>query len=127
MKSWYKVVEDLPLKDGSTIKRDKLVFETTDKDMSKRVEKFFELLMDENCQREEVYPLTIVMDRYEGTYSGGYYTAWNLDVEDVPTEIESDDVTCYNFWHSYEGVVGLGRTPNEATEDLRRKLNLEKV
>lgn len=70
----------------------------------------------------DIYPLTIVMDRYGGIYSGGCYTAWNLDVEDVPQEIESDDVTCYDFWHSYDGIVGLGTTPSKAAEDLRRKL-----
>ena len=77
----------------------------------------------DTTQREEIYPLTIVLDRYSGTYSGGYYTAWNMDSDEVPQEINADDVSCYDFWHSYEGVVGLGRTPNDAIEDLRQKLS----
>lgn len=26
----------------------------------------------------DIYPLTIVKDRYTGVYSGGIYTAWKL-------------------------------------------------
>ncbi len=47
MRSWYKVVKDVECKDGTTIKMDVLTFETTDKDVSKRVEEFFKSLMDE--------------------------------------------------------------------------------
>ena len=52
MKSWYKVVDDIELKDGSTIKQDRLVFETTDKELSKEVEKFFQSIMDRSKQTE---------------------------------------------------------------------------
>lgn len=44
------------------------------------------------------YPLTICVDRYSGAYSGGEFTAWNLDANEVPEEIHSDDVTCSLFW-----------------------------
>lgn len=27
------------------------------------------------------YPLTIIADRYNGTYSGGRFTAWNMDYD----------------------------------------------
>ena len=70
----------------------------------------------------DIYPLTIVCDRYSGTYSGGKYTAWNMDFDDVPKAIDADDMNCRSFWHLYKGVVGLGATPNEAVEDLQRKL-----
>jgi len=75
---------------------------------------------------EDIYPLVIIKDRYTGTYSNGEYTAWNMFFEDIPREIDEDDVTCYNFWHSYNGIVGLGETPNEAIEDLHKKLNVER-
>ena len=75
---------------------------------------------------EDIYPLVIIKDRYTGTYSNGEYTAWNKFFEDIPKEIDEDDVTCYDFWHSYNGIVGLGKTPNEAIEDLRKKLNAER-
>lgn len=71
---------------------------------------------------DDIYPLVIIEDRYTGVYSNGKYTAWNMYFEDIPREIDEDDVTCRNFWHSYEEVVGLGDTPNEAVEDLRQKM-----
>ena len=48
MKRWYKLsgLEE-KMKDGSTRKKEKLVFETTDMDISKRVEDYFKYLMDE--------------------------------------------------------------------------------
>lgn len=70
----------------------------------------------------DIYPLTIVEDRYTGVYSNGEYTAWNMYFDEIPQDIDGDDVSCYDFWHSYNGIVGLGRTPNEAIEDLRQKL-----
>ena len=74
----------------------------------------------------DIYPLVIIKDRYTGTYSNGEYTAWNMFFEDIPREIDEDDVTCHNFWHSYNGIVGLGKTPNEAIDDLHKKLNVER-
>lgn len=47
MKSWYKIVKDVERRDGTTDKVDTLVFETTDKNISKRVENFFKSIMDE--------------------------------------------------------------------------------
>lgn len=72
---------------------------------------------------EEIYPATIIHDRYNGTYSGGKWTAWNKHFEDVPEDINGDDMTCFNFWADYKGVVGKGNTPNTALIDLKRKLN----
>ena len=74
----------------------------------------------------DIYPLVIIKDRYTGVYSNGKYTAWNMFFEDIPKEIDEDDVTCHNFWHSYNGIVGLGETPSGAIEDLRKKLNVER-
>ena len=72
-----------------------------------------------------IYPLTVVRDRYTGSYSGGRFTAWNVDVEDVPEDINEDDVTCYEFWWGDESkkyAIGKGRTPNEAIKDLAKVL-----
>lgn len=71
----------------------------------------------------ELYPLTVTADRYNGTYSRGKFTAWNLDPEEVPTDINEDDMTCMDFWAECEYTVGLGRTVMEAIEDLERKLD----
>lgn len=66
------------------------------------------------------YPVTIVMDRYGGTYSGGVWIAWPLCAEDVPPEPASDDVTAMTFWgEAKEYPFGRGATPNEALADLR--------
>lgn len=70
----------------------------------------------------DIYPLTIVADRYNGTYSGGKFTAWNKDVYDIPESIDSDDLSCSGFWRRYRGLVGKGPTPNEAVKDLWRKM-----
>ncbi len=70
----------------------------------------------------DIYPLTIVADRYTGTYSGGTYTAWPLKTEDLPSEIESDDVSCSEFFNTYDKPYGVGNTPNDALMDLARKM-----
>ena len=71
----------------------------------------------------ECYPLTIVMDRYTGTYSGGKFLAFNLDFDEIPEEVNGGDVTCANFFYSTDIVYGRGDTPNEAYEDLQRRLS----
>ena len=71
---------------------------------------------------DEIYPLTIVSDRYGGTYSGGDFTAWNMDYYEIPTDPAEDDVTCMMFWDTTDIVVGRGATPQEAVDDLKRRL-----
>lgn len=74
---------------------------------------------------DAIYPLTIVADRYTGTYSGAQYTAWNLYPCNVPFEIDDDDVSCVEFWEcggSEEYIIGKGRTVSEALLDLYVKL-----
>lgn len=70
----------------------------------------------------EIYPLTIVRDRYTGVYSGGKYTAWNLNPQFIPHAIVEDDVTCRIFWIENIIPVGVGETINEAIECLRKQL-----
>ena len=74
---------------------------------------------------DEIYPLTIVKDRYMGSYSGGKYTAWNLDSAEVPIDIGADDVSCFSFWRTDEAdkyIIGKGDTVSEALADLYIKL-----
>lgn len=73
---------------------------------------------------QNIYPLTIVADRYTGTYSHGEYTAWNRYPGHIPEEIYSDDVTCSLFFHTTNIPYGAGYTPEEAIEDLAKKLGL---
>ena len=65
-----------------------------------------------------MYPITIVKDRYGGTYSGGAFLAFNLPCEEIPLEIDADDVTCYKFWKDTKIEVGKGATPDEGLNNL---------
>lgn len=74
---------------------------------------------------KEIYPLTIICDRYSGTYSGGEYLAFNLDFSEIPTEILCDDVTCMEFWdyNSDKYIIGKGSCIDEAIDNLVELLN----
>ena len=79
--------------------------------------------MSDNAEKKVLpYPLTIISDRYCGTYSRGYYTAWNLDPQCIPEGQDSDDCGCMDFWFENKIPVGLGDTPEQAIEDLIKKL-----
>jgi len=73
---------------------------------------------------EKIYPCTIVHDRYCGSYSGGKWTAWQIEFNNIPDAINSDDITCDDFWEieSECYFIGKGNTPMEAYTDLCRKL-----
>ena len=89
--------------------------------------------------QEDIYPLTIIRDRYNGTYSGASYLAFNLDSNLVPSEVHGSDTTCSYFWdlidegnfvegevaYDYRDVVkyvGKGATIEDAVIDLYRKM-----
>ena len=89
--------------------------------------------------QEDIYPLTVIRDRYNGTYSGASYLAFNLDSNLVPSEIHDSDVPCSYFWdlidegnfvegkvaRDYRDVVkyvGKGATIEDAVIDLYRKM-----
>lgn len=69
------------------------------------------------------YPLTIVLDRYGGTYSGASFLAFNCDPAWIPEEIDDDDTTCSNYWYNNPNeLVGKGETPDAAVDDLITKI-----
>ena len=70
----------------------------------------------------ETYPVTIIYDRYGGTYSGGKWLAFNKYEDDIPIEISGGDTEAFYFWKSYKGIVGKGASPNEAYENLKNKI-----
>ena len=89
--------------------------------------------------QEDVYPLTVIRDRYNGTYSGASYLAFNLDSNFDPSEVHESDVPCSYFWdlidegnfvegkvaRDYRDVVkyvGKGATIEDAVVDLYRKM-----
>ena len=90
---------------------------------------------------ENIYPLIVISDRYNGTYSRGKFTAWNCYIDEVPQEIDDDDSECAVFWNevikngyvfkkydsfgNYKEIyIGIGKTPEEAILDLYCKLTL---
>lgn len=74
----------------------------------------------------EVYPATIVCDRYNGTYSRGKYLAFNLDPEEVPWQVGAGDMDESEFWgidgRGNRTLIGKGDTPHAALIDLAEKL-----
>lgn len=77
---------------------------------------------------DEIYPLTIINDRYSGTYSGGKFTAWNVEANEIPESVNGDDITCLSFWDSEqckEYTIGIGNTIKDAVADLYCKMKKE--
>lgn len=89
--------------------------------------------------QEDIYPLTVIRDRYNGTYSGASYLAFNLDSNSVPSEVHGSDAPCSYFWdlidednfvegkvaRDYRDVVkyvGKGVTIEDAVIDLYHKM-----
>lgn len=70
----------------------------------------------------KIYPLTIIRDRYNGAYSGGKYLAFNLNLNEIPLEIEGNDSDCMNFFYDNKLIIGKGHTIEEAVNDLIEKL-----
>lgn len=70
-----------------------------------------------------IYPLTVVLDRYTGCYSGGRWTAWNMYPDNIPYGPFGDDTSCSEFWgdeHTFP--VGVGDTPEAAIQDLKKQM-----
>ena len=74
---------------------------------------------------EEQYPLTVVHDRYGGTYSGGKFLAFPREFDEIESEVCGSDPECMLYWHEFEDFVGKGATIDEAISDLRNKLQEE--
>lgn len=78
----------------------------------------------ESLAKGHIYPVTIIADRYTGSYSGAKWLAFQLDEGDIPADISGGDPDCESFWRSHSDLllpVGKGETPNEALEDLKDK------
>lgn len=73
---------------------------------------------------EAVYPLTIITDRYNGSYSHAKYLAFNLDFYDMPDEVGGGDSDEFDFWNNLhtDYIIGKGKSPDEAYLDLYVKL-----
>jgi hypothetical protein len=73
----------------------------------------------------DIYPLTIISDRYNGAYSGAKFLAFALDHCDIPEEVGGGDGDEMRFWDGdlhKRFKIGKGSTPQEAFNDLWLKL-----
>ena len=68
------------------------------------------------------YPVSIICDRFDGIYSGGKWVAFPLRFEDIPTDVNSNDLNCIVFWDNYDEPYGIGDSPDAAFTDLMTKM-----
>ena len=66
--------------------------------------------------------VTIVRSRYGGIYEPGEWVAFACWPADIPPDWNADDVTCAEFFAARGEEIGGGATPQEAYEDLLRRL-----
>lgn len=72
-----------------------------------------------------IYPVTVVRDRYSGTYSGALWLAFNMYPEHVAIlDVNGDDISCNWFWSGEANryIIGKGSTPDEALADLSSQI-----
>lgn len=71
---------------------------------------------------EVTYPITIILDKYGGKYSGGVWTAWNRHPKKIPSKVFDNEDKCRTFWKNNKiykrHIVGVGNTPTEAYVNL---------
>lgn len=75
----------------------------------------------------DIYPLTIVKDRFNGTYSKGKYVAWNCQPCNVPEDSYTRDA--FYLWENiyfFKDIdfpsFGIGDTIEEAIKNLSNKI-----
>lgn len=81
--------------------------------------------MDENAKKQWNrlrWPVTIISDRYCGCYSGACWLAFPLDFDEIPEDVNGEDLLCQDFWYNYDEPVGMGGTPEDAFADLIAKM-----
>ena len=86
----------------------------------KRLEKETDYALSEDLN---VYPVTIIMDRYGGCYSGALWLAFNDFYYEIPGEVDGSDVECMMYWEEADkSKIGFGSSIQEAYQDLVKKL-----
>jgi hypothetical protein len=76
-----------------------------------------------------LYPVVIMQDRYMGVYSGGKWTAWNCEPDEIPPEVYGNDEECRNAWRGiHDGkrpfVYGFGDTIEDAISRMVKAASL---
>lgn len=67
---------------------------------------------------KEKYPLTVIIDRHNGTYSGAKFLAFPLGFDEVPIDVDGSDTMCARFWKYVDAPIGKGASAQEAIDDL---------
>ena len=70
------------------------------------------------------YPLTVICDRYDGTYSGAKWLAFPLDYDKIPGDVDASDPECAQFWEDYKEPVGKGAYASDAVADLIQQMRV---
>lgn len=70
-----------------------------------------------------MYPITLIKTRYQGTYEGGKWAAFNLYPEDIPLAATGSDNCCAEWWYEKgkEKFVAVGATEQVALIKLLAK------
>lgn len=79
-----------------------------------------------------IYPVTIVQARYQGTYEGAPWLCMPTSADHLRGEFwdgwNDSDIECMQFWNTasrLDYVIGYGRTPDGAYDDLIRRVKLK--
>lgn len=83
---------------------------------------------------KDLYPVTIIKDRYNGVYSGASYTAFYADLDWLNSEYEGycgDDKGCREWWINARrekylingAFIGRGGSPDLALKDLFNRMS----
>ena len=77
---------------------------------------------------QDIYPITIVQDRYGGTYSGAAFLCFGCEFYEIPEEVNGDDIESITFWditnlktYHADLHIGKGETPDAALRDYVEK------
>ena len=87
---------------------------------------------------EDIYPLTIMRDRYGGVYSEGQFLAFNDYFHHLPKDIAGSDGDCLTFWLAFEQgkslnyfnqpiFCGKGSSPTKALNNLLKTMKLSEI
>jgi len=89
---------------------------------------FAAMLIAQDSPDRELFPVTIVMARYRGTYEGDRWLAFPIGAEDLAdSDYAAEDIECMLFFEECEErtlPIGRGETPDEARADLRARFSI---
>lgn len=77
--------------------------------------------------KDLLWPVTITLSRYGGTYETGLWVAFANAPHELPDDWDAGDVFAARFWSEHAHEIGGGDSPDAALEDLRRKMDARRV